>query len=182
MDGSGVDPLEAAVAAFLRACGRELDEPDLRKTPKRVAQLWRGEFLDGYAMDPAELLGELVEGEGDNELVVVRQIPCHGMCPHHLMPWTGHATVAYLPDRALVGFGRLSQLVRCFTHRLTLHERACNQIADALVEHLGARGSACVITATHNCLNVPEDKHGTHVVAASYRGEFKTRTDMQSRL
>ncbi len=177
-----MDELEASVAAFLTACGRELEHPDLRGTPTRVARLWREQFLDGYGLDPAQILGDLVHGEGDNELVVVRQIPCHGMCPHHLMPWVGHATLAYLPDVALVGFGRLADLVRCFTHRLTLHERACNEIADALMEGLGARGSACVITATHNCLNVPEDKHGTHVVASSYRGAFKTRTDLQAQL
>ena len=61
-------------------------------------------------------------------------------------------------------------------------ESLVDDIADALVEHLGPRGSACVITATHNCLNVPEDKHGTHVVAASYRGAFKTRRDLQAQL
>jgi GTP cyclohydrolase I len=176
------DALEGAVAAFLEACGRSTEERDLQGTPRRVAELWRAQFLDGYELDSAIILGDLVEGEGDNEIVVVRDIPCHGMCPHHLMPWTGRATVAYLPEAALVGFGRLAQLVRAHTHRLTLHERACNEIADALVEHLAARGSACVITATHNCLNVPEDKHGTHVVAASYRGEFKTRRDLQAQL
>lgn len=176
------DELQAAVASFLTACGRSLEHPDLRGTPRRVSQLWREQFLDGYEMDAGVILGDLVQGEGDNEIVVVRDIPCHGMCPHHLMPWTGRATVAYLPDAALVGFGRLADLVRAYTHRLTLHERACNDIADALVEHLRAHGSACVITATHNCLNVPEDKHGTHVVAASYRGAFKTRRDLQAQL
>ena len=176
------EALQAAVAAFLEACGQSLEHPDLRGTPRRVSELWREQFLDGYDMDVPAILGNLVTGEGDNEIVVVRDIPCHGMCPHHLMPWTGRATVAYLPDAALVGFGRLASLVRAYTHRLTLHERACNDIADALVEHLAPHGSACVITATHNCLNVPEDKHGTHVVAASYRGAFKTRRDLQAQL
>ena len=94
-------------------------------------------------------------GEGDTELVVVRDLPCHGMCPHHLLPWVGHATVAYLPAAKLVGFGRLNDLVHCFTRRLTLQERVCNDIADALMQHLSARGAACVITGQHNCLNVP---------------------------
>lgn len=180
--GTKGDALEAAVESFLEACGRSTDESDLRGTPRRVAALWREHFLDGYDMDPAQILGDLVKGEGDNEIVAIRDIPCHGMCPHHLMPWTGRATVAYLPGAALVGFGRLADLVRAYTHRLTLHERACNDVADALVSRLAARGSACVITASHNCLNVPGDKHATEVVAASYRGEFKTRQDLQAQL
>jgi GTP cyclohydrolase IA len=174
--------LAEAVRALLHACGLDLEHGDLVGTPERVASLWSTLVLSGYDADPAVLLGDPVLGEGDTELVVVRDIPCHGMCPHHLMPWVGTATVAYLPSTKLVGFGRLSDLVHCFTRRLTLQERVCNDIADALMQHLDARGAACVITGQHNCLNVPNDKHGTRVVTASYRGELKTRPDLQAQL
>ncbi|NVB39002.1 GTP cyclohydrolase I [Pseudenhygromyxa sp. WMMC2535] len=176
------EALAAAVRELLRACDLDLDHGDLRGTPNRVARLWLEQVISGYGADPAAILGDPVLGEGDTELVVVRDIPCHGMCPHHLMPWVGEATVAYLPKGKLVGFGRLSELVHCFTRRLTLQERVCNDIADALMEHLDARGAACVITGQHNCLNVPGDKHGTRVVTASYRGELKTRPDLQAQL
>lgn len=176
------EALAAAVRELLRACGLDLDHGDLRGTPRRVAQLWESLVLSGYDADPAAILGDPVLGEGDTELVVVRDIPCHGMCPHHLMPWVGQATVAYLPQDKLVGFGRLADLIHCFTRRLTLQERVCNDIADALMEHLDARGAACVITGQHNCLNVPNDKHGARVVTASYRGELKTRPDLQALL
>jgi len=174
--------LADAVRALLRASGLDLTHGDLLGTPERVAKLWSTLVLSGYDADPAAILGDPVLGEGDTELVVVRDIPCHGMCPHHLMPWVGKATVAYLPRTKLVGFGRLSELVHCFTRRLTLQERVCNDIADALMHHLDARGSACVITGQHNCLNVPDDKHGTRVVTASYRGELKIRPDLQAQL
>lgn len=167
---------------LLRACGLDLDHGDLRGTPRRVAEMWEGLVLSGYDADPATILGDPVLGEGDTELVVVRDIPCHGMCPHHLMPWVGKATVAYLPREKLVGFGRLADLIHCFTRRLTLQERVCNDIADALMEHLDARGAACVITGQHNCLNVPDDKHAARVVTSSYRGELKTRPDLQALL
>lgn len=174
--------IEAAVRELLAACGLSLEHRDLVGTPRRVAKLWEDQVLSGYAEDPARILGEPVVGEGDTELVVIRQIPCHGMCPHHLMPWTGHATVAYLPREKLVGFGRLAELVHCYTRRLTLQERASNDIADALMMHLDARGAACVIVGAHNCLNVPGDKHDARVVTASYRGELKTRPDLQQQL
>lgn len=174
--------LAEAVRQLLRAAGLDLQHRDLLGTPDRVARLWLEHVVSGYAEDPARILGDPVVGEGDTELVVVRDIPCHGMCPHHLMPWVGQATVAYLPSGKLVGFGRLSDLVHCYTRRLTLQERVCNDIADALMDHLDARGAACVITGAHNCLNVPDDKHGTRVVTASYRGELKIRPDLQAQL
>ncbi|MCA9683247.1 MAG: GTP cyclohydrolase I FolE [Myxococcales bacterium] len=171
-----------AVRELLRACGLDLEHSDLRGTPDRVARLWTSLVISGYDADPAQLLGDPVLGEGDTELVVIRDIPCHGMCPHHLMPWVGVATVAYLPRDKLVGFGRLADLVHCHTRRLTLQERVCNDIADDLMHHLEARGAACIITGQHACLNVPDDKHGARVVTASYRGDLKTRPDLQARL
>ncbi len=176
------DALERVVRTFLEACGRDLDHPDLVRTPGRVAALWRSQFLEGYTMDPAEILGEPVLGEGRTDLVVIRNLPFHGMCPHHLLPYQGRATVAYLPSDKLVGFGRLGDLVRCFTRRLTLQERAANDVADALVEHLGARGSACIMVARHACLSIPDDKHDAEVVTASFRGELEDRPDLRDRL
>lgn len=181
-DAPSAEALQEAVRSLLTAAGLSLDHPDLTGTPQRVAKLWIELVVDGYQRDPATILGNPVLGEAQTELVVIRDIPCHGMCPHHLMPWTGKATVAYLPSDKLVGFGRLADLVHCFSRRLTLQERVCNDVVDALQEHIDARGSACIITGTHTCLNVPDDKHQTRVVTSSYRGELKTRPDLQSQL
>lgn len=174
--------IERAVSELLRACGLELDHKDLVGTPARVARVWTEEFLSGFAMDPAQILGDPVEGEGASELVVVRGLPFHGMCPHHLLPYTGSASVAYLPSNRLAGFGRLGDLVTCFTRRLTLQERACNDVVDAIVEHLGARGAGCVMRARHTCLSVPDNKHGAEVVTSSLRGELRSRADLQALL
>jgi GTP cyclohydrolase I len=174
--------MAAALRQLLEASGLDITHSDLVGSPDRVAKLWIESFLSGYAAEPSRILGDPVVGEGETELVVIRDIPCHGLCPHHLLPWTGTATVAYLPRAKLVGFGRLAELVHCYTRRPTLQERAANDIADALIEHLDARGSACVITGAHNCLNVPGDKHDTRVVTASYRGELRSRPDLQLQL
>ena len=183
---SNCSPDRAAMATALRdllvAAGLDVERADLQGTPERVARLWTESFLGGYSADPAQILGDPVEGEAETDLVVVREIPCHGLCPHHLLPWTGSATVAYMPRAKLVGFGRLADLVHCYTRRPTLQERAANDISESLITHLGARGSACVITATHNCLSVPDDKHETRVVTVSYRGELRERSDLQAQL
>lgn len=174
--------IERAVAELLTACGLQLDHKDLVSTPSRVARVWTEEFLAGFAMDPAQILGDPVIGEGASELVLVRGLPFHGLCPHHLLPYTGTAAVAYLPAGRLAGFSRLGDLVTCFTRRLTLQERACNDIADALIEHLGARGAGCVMRARHTCLSVPGNKHGAEVVTTSLRGALRDRPDLQALL
>ena len=176
--------LGAAIAAFLVACGRDpTSDPDLRQTPERVAQLWRSEFLAGYAMDPAVILADTVVGEADPDVVVVGGLRFHSMCPHHLLPYRGVAHVAYIPHGRLVGFGRLAELVDCFTRRLTLQERATSQIADALCTHLGALGAGCVIEAEQLCLALPGERHdASGVVTSAFAGEMRTRSDLKARL
>lgn len=176
--------LRAAVIGLLRAAGRDPDtDGDLTQTAERVARLWRTEFLAGYDMDPAEILGEPVLGEEDPDVVVVGGLRFHSLCPHHLVPFRGVAHVAYLPQGKLVGFGRLADLVDCFTKRLTLQERATHQIALALCETLGARGAGCVIEAEQLCLAIPDEKHDqSGVVTSSFVGEMRERPDIKARL
>lgn len=179
-----VDPakLRDAVATLLRAAGADLSAKDFAGTPDRVAKLWCEAFLVGATLDPARILGEPVLGEAPTEMVVIRELPFCGMCPHHLLPYIGRATVAYLPSDKLVGFGRLGELVRCFTGRLTLQERACNDVVDAIMRHLDARGAACIMVGEHACLRIPEQRHAAEVVTASFRGEFRERAELRDRL
>lgn len=186
MSTSPPDPsnLEAALDAFLRAAGLDpAADADLRQTAARVAKVWQVEFLAGYRMDPAAILGEPVVGEADPDVVVVGGLRFHAMCPHHLLPYRGVAHVAYIPNGKLVGFGRLADLVDCFTRRLTLQERATHQIAEALFRHLGAHGAGCVIEAEHMCLALPGEKHDqSGVVTSAFVGTMRERPDLKSRL
>ncbi len=176
--------MQVAVDALLRASGLDpAKEPDLRQTAERVARVWNEEFLAGYDMNPATILADPVLGEADPDVVVVGGLRFHAMCPHHLLPYRGVAHVAYIPDGKLVGFGRLAELVDCFTKRLTLQERATNQIAENLWKHLSARGAGCVIEAEHMCLAIPGEKHDqSGVVTSAFVGEMRERPDLKARL
>ena len=176
--------ISAAVAALLGAAGLDpAGDADLKQTPERVAKLWQEEFLAGYGMDPAKILGDLVVGETDPDVVIVSGLRFHAMCPHHLLPYRGVAHVAYLPAGKLVGFGRLADLVECFTNRLTLQERATHQIAEALWHGLGARGAGCVIEAEQLCLALPGERHDqSGVVTSAFVGEMRERPDLKARL
>lgn len=172
-----------AVEEWLRGCGLSPSHPDLLRTPERVAQTWRDEFLAGYQMEPEQILGDPVIGESDPDAVLITNLSFHAMCPHHLFPYRGRAHVLYVPDKKLVGFGRIAALVDCFTKRLTLQERATHQIANALIQHLGALGAGCVMEAEQMCLIVPAEKHGgSRVVTSAFLGSVKERADLRARL
>ena len=179
-----LEAMSAAVAALLRAAGLDpTGEADLRQTPERVAKLWQEEFLAGYAMDPAKILGDLVVGETDPDVVIVSGLRFHSMCPHHLVPFRGIAHLAYIPAGKLAGFGRLADLVECFTKRLTLQERATHQIAQAMWQILGARGAGCVMEAEQLCLALPGERHNdSRVLTSAFVGDMKERPDLKARL
>jgi GTP cyclohydrolase I len=176
--------MSAAIAALLQAAGRDpARDADLGQTPDRVAKLWAEEFLAGYAMDPAKILGEPVVGEKDPDVVVVSGLRFHAMCPHHLVPFRGVAHVGYIPAGKLAGFGRLADLVECFSKRLTLQERATHEIAEALQRGLGARGAGCVMEAEQLCLALPGERHDqSRVVTSAFVGEMQTRDDLKALL
>lgn len=167
MDNPGITPqrpfdaaaFERAVADLLRACGVEPEGAHTGKTPRRVRELWERRLLGGYALDPAEVLGP---GFADprEDMVVVRGIAVHGVCPHHLVPFRGIAHVAYVPGGRLHGFGRIARLVDAIGHRLTYQEWMTRDIANALVQHGAAQGAACVIEAEQLCLLLGEDRRG----------------------
>ena len=178
------DAIATAIAALLRAAGHDpSSEADVGPTPARVAKLWMEEFLAGYAMDPAEILGEPVLGEANPDVVVVSGLRFHSMCPHHLVPYRGVAHLAYIPAGKLAGFGRLAALVECFTKRLTLQERSTHAIAGALWRGLGAAGAGCVLEAEHLCLALPDERHDqSFVVTSAFVGDMATRPDLKARL
>jgi GTP cyclohydrolase IA len=164
--------LERAVADLLRACGIAADGVHTGHTPRRVRKLWERRLLGGYALDPAEVLGPGFE-DAREDMVVVRGIAIHGVCPHHLVPFRGIAHVAYVPGGRLHGFGRIARLVDAIGHRLTYQEWMTRDIAEALVRHGKARGAACVIEAEQLCLLLGEDRRGDErVYTQAFAGCF----------
>lgn len=170
---------ERAVNDLLAACGLSADSAHMGRTATRVRELWQRRLLGGYDMDPAEALGDGFEDDR-TDMVVIRGIAVHGVCPHHLVPFRGVAHVAYLPGGRLHGFGRIARLVDAIGHRFTYQEWMTRDIADALVRHGHARGAACIIEAEQLCLLLGEDRRGDErVVTQAFAGEFETRPHLR---
>lgn len=164
----------AAIEAFLRALDLPIDrDPELAGTGARVASLYADELLDGYRVDVPALFHDAIPAREGAPLVAIERLATHVVCPHHLTIGAGRAAVAYLPRDRVVGLGVVAQLVDAFAHRLVLQEDAGEQIAKALVAHLGARGAGCVLEIRHGCLeHHGEKKRGSVVRTLSLAGSF----------
>ena len=168
---------EDAVATLLRFIGEDPDREGLADTPSRVVRAWR-EMTAGYREDPAEILSRTFD-ESSDELIILRGISFYSTCEHHLLPFYGEACVGYLPGK-VVGISKLARLVNCFAQRLQVQERMTRQIADAIEEHLDARGVGVVVRAHHLCMGCRGVRQQeTDMVTSSMLGTL--RSDATSR-
>ena len=157
-------------------------DPEIAGTPQRVADALRDDLLDGYRQDPGRVLAGAIPHRG-RDLVAVSGIDFHAVCPHHLLPYRGRACVAYVPGGRVVGFGVLARLLDCFAHRLVIQEVLARQVAEALVEHLGARGAACVLDAEQMCLTMRgERRRAARAHAQAFAGSLETDLALQRRV
>ena len=161
---------------FLRAVDRSPGTyPEFMDTPVNSASMWLDELLDGYNWDPKNILSGGSPTTGEQGLVIVRDMFFHSTCPHHLLPYHGIAHVGYVPGDRIVGLSRIARLVDCCGHRLVLQEDMGQAIADALVEHLGAAGAACILDTEQLCMVIRGvRKPGARAVTAAYAGSFVT--------
>lgn len=148
------DDAEAAVKQLLDALG--VDEGEhTANTPARVAKAWK-EQLWGYQEYPGDYLETTFPAPDDPGLIIQAGIDVQSTCAHHLLPFIGHATVAYRPDHGqrIVGLSKLTRLVYGYSARLQVQERIGAQVADAIMLHLKPAGAACLITASHDCMRL----------------------------
>ena len=142
--------IEAAVVELLAAIGEDPQRADLLATPKKVAEAY-AVFFNGIGVDASSALGETIAAE-HNEVVILKDIEFVSMCEHHLLPFTGVAHIAYLPEGRVVGLGRLPKVVEIIASRPQLQENLTAQIADAIEAGTGSRGVVVVVEARHHCV------------------------------
>ena len=167
------DKIESGVRLILEGIGEDPDRDGLLETPRRYADMCL-EIFGGLQRESEEVLGKVFEDPFD-ELVMVRDIPFHSMCEHHLMPFLGAAHVAYIPSgRGILGLSKLARLVEGYAKRLQVQERITSQIADTLEKVLSPRGVLVVLEAEHLCMSMRGvNKPGAVTVTSAVRGLFR---------
>ncbi len=183
IEDARIEDARNGIAALVEVCGSPIGlkaEGEMAETPDRVIRAYR-EMTAGYAMDPAGILSKRFAAAYD-EMIALRDIAFVSLCEHHLLPFTGTASVAYIPTHSVVGLSKLARLVACFAQRFQIQERMTRQIADAMRDHLAPRGVGVIVRARHQCMTcrgvrstsaemVTSALHGA-MSTAEARGEF----------
>ena len=169
--------MRETLRSWLRELGEDPDREGLRQTPERLRQAWS--FLTGgYRQDIAAILSAEISTDICDEMVLLKGVELLSICEHHLLPFYGCCHIAYLPDRKMLGLGRIARLVDAFARRLQIQERLTTQIADAIQEHLRPKGVAVVIEARHLCMVLHGAEKGhSRAVTSAMRGCFRTRQE-----
>jgi len=164
--------IEKAVREILIAIGEDPDREGLKDTPKRVAKMYE-EVLSGYSDSPENHL--VLFTEKYDEMIIVKDIPVYSMCEHHMLPFFGKAHVAYIPgDNKVTGLSKLARIVDVYAKRLQLQERMTEQIADAIMEKLNAKGVMVVVEAQHLCMIMRGvKKPGSYTVTSAVKGVMR---------
>ena len=172
--------LEEHAAAIFATLGMDLDTPGTRDTPRRFVRALF-DATAGYDGDEKLLTSFPSEHRGEHKgLIVEGPIGFHALCEHHALPFHGTAHVAYVAGREIIGISKLTRLVRLYARRFTVQERMGEQIADALVDLVAARGVAVHLEAAHLCTQmrgVEED--GSRTVTTFWRGLFADDADLR---
>lgn len=177
MLGGGMDlgKIERGIRLVLEGLGEDAEREGLRRTPERVAEMY-AEILDGTHRDLAAIV-EPIPSDKHQELVLIKDIPFHSICEHHLTPFFGFAHVAYIPSKCgkIAGLSKLARLVRVAAARLQLQERLTSTIADTLVETLDPEGVLVLVQAEHLCMSMRGVRTaGSQTVTSAVRGIFRT--------
>ncbi len=171
-----------AVKDILREIGEDPEREGLLKTPERVARMY-AEITAGYRVDPDKLVNGALFDVDYSEMVLVKDIEFYSMCEHHLLPFFGHAHVAYIPNDKVIGLSKIPRIVEMYARRLQVQERMTAQIAAFLQELLHPKGVAVVVEGSHMCAMMRGVKKSeTNMSTRTMLGDFQADAALRSEL
>jgi GTP cyclohydrolase IA len=167
-------PIHQAVRDILTGIGEDPQRQGLEKTPDRVARMY-AEITAGYHVDPVKLINGALFDVDYDDMVLVKDIEFYSLCEHHMLPFFGHAHVAYIPDGKVIGLSKIPRIVEMYARRLQVQERMTAEIAGFINQVLHPRGVAVLVEGQHMCAMMRGVKKSeTRMVTRSLSGDFKT--------
>lgn len=164
--------IEEGVRLILEGIGEDTNRPGLRDTPERIARMYEEIFIG--MLPPNEDLLKSIEGEVHDEMVIIKDIPFYSICEHHLLPFFGHAHIAYIPDGRIVGLSELPRALDYLAKRPQVQERLTSELANLIMEKLRPKGCMVVLEAEHLCMSMRGiKKQGSKTVTSAVRGIFR---------
>lgn len=170
--GGGGGGIQDTVTRFFQYIGEDSEREGLKETPARVERSY-GELFSGYRVDLKKIV-KVFEDDTCDEMVIVRDVEFFSTCEHHLLPFLGTASIAYIPDGRVIGVSKLVRILEAFARRLQIQERLTQQVTETLDGLLKPKGSACVLRAKHLCISSRGvGKQGSEMITSSLTGVFR---------
>jgi GTP cyclohydrolase I len=167
--------IDANITRVLQYFGEDPTREGLKETPKRYIKFLK-EFLN-----PPKWNCTTFEGEGYDEMIIQTGIPFHSLCEHHMAPFFGYGTIAYIPNKRIVGLSKLARTLETYSRRLQNQERITTQVAEFLMEQLDPKGVAVQLTAKHMCMEMRGvRKHNTWTTTTKLIGYFKDNSSARN--
>lgn len=168
--------IENAVKDILGAIGEDVTREGLKDTPKRVAEAYE-EIFDGYNQEISNHTKAIFKSSNNNP-VIVSNIKFYSMCEHHMLPFYGSVSIAYIPNGEVIGLSKLVRIVEIYTKRLQIQERLTKQIADNLFEELKCKGVYVEIAAKHMCMSMRGVKNNSDTLTSCKLGEYENNKEL----
>lgn len=169
---------------LIQSIGENVNRPGLKATPQRAARAF--EYMtSGYKQNVHKIINNAIFPSDNDEMIIVKNIELYSLCEHHLLPFLGKCHVGYIPNGKIIGLSKVARIVDVFARRLQVQETLTRQIAETLLEHIGAKGVGVVIEAQHLCMMMRgvEKQNSvmkTSCMLGSFRKENSTRTEFLS--
>ena len=168
-----IERISYHIAEIMKVLDLDLNDPHLRDTPERFSRMYL-EIFEGLDDENEPGMTVFPNEEGFEDMVVMTDIAFYSMCAHHLMPFWGHAHVAYIPTDKIVGLSKLARVAEYHARRPQIQERMTHQIAEYLERELTPKGTMVVVEARHLCMEMRGvEKPGTWTTTSAVRGVFK---------
>ncbi|HKI87050.1 MAG TPA: GTP cyclohydrolase I FolE [Thermoanaerobaculia bacterium] len=170
-----IERIALHVRGILTELGLDLSDPNLQETDRRVARMYE-EMFHGLREGAEPRVTTFPNEEGYNHMVMEKDIPFYSMCAHHLVPFYGHAHIAYIPQERILGLSKLARILEFYAKRPQLQERLTEQVVTFLEDRLRPLGAMVVIEARHLCVEMRGvKKPGSVTVTSALRGVFHQR-------
>ncbi len=169
---------KAALRTVLNYIGEDPSREGLKETPDRILRSYE-ELFSGYKAD-IESVFKIFEDGACDEMVILKGIEFYSCCEHHMLPFCGTASIAYIPDRKIIGVSKLARLLEVYARRMQVQERLTEQVTKALDTHLQPKGSACVLEASHLCMACRGVRKTATMITSSLTGVFRTKPEARA--
>ena len=164
--------MEELIKKIITGIGEDPKREGLKQTPERVVKMYK-KIFSGYQEKPENIM-TVFDSEKYDEMIVCKNIEFYSMCEHHMLPFLGTVSIAYIPNKKIIGLSKLPRIVEIFSRRMQNQERMTNQIAATIMKFLKPKGVGVVIKAQHLCMMMRGvEKKNAEMITSDLRGVFK---------